>query len=77
MQDTQIIEVDVGNFQEVFELVGTLLTELEPSAAEEIESMHLCQITKELLNCSKFWAFLAKYGNTNVGVVTLHQCAVI
>jgi len=66
-----------NNFKDVAELVKNLLIELEPSAKDEIENAELEQIAQKLLNSSKIWAFLAKYNNENVGVITLHECAAI
>lgn len=71
------IKEATDNYKDVAELVKYLLIELEPSAKKEIESTELESIAQKLLNSSKIWAFLAKYNNENVGVITLHECAAI
>jgi len=76
MHKIEVIEV-TDNFKDVAELVKNLLIELEPSAEGGIESTDLESIAQKLLNSSKIWAFLAKYDNENVGVITLHECAAI
>ena len=77
MQNIKVIEGSDNDFEDVSELVKNLLVELEPSAAAEIESMHLDQIARTLLTSSKIWALLAKHDDTTIGVITLHECAAI
>lgn len=77
MQNIKVIEASENDFEDVSELVSDLLVELEPSAADKIESMRLEQVTRTLLNSSKIWAFLAKLDGTAIGVITLHECAAI
>jgi ribosomal protein S18 acetylase RimI-like enzyme len=77
MLDIEIVKVSNDDFQDVAELVKSLLVELEPSAKEKIENIALNDIAKDLLTKSKIWAFLAKKDNMNIGLVTLHECAAI
>ena len=76
MNNIVVIEV-TDNFKDVAKLVKDLLIELEPSARDEIENTRLDLVTKNLLDSSKIWAFLAKSNNESVGVITLHECAAI
>ena len=77
MKNIKVIEATDNDFYDVSELVTNLLVELEPSAEAEIESMDLDRIARTLLTSSKIWAFLAKYDEKTIGVITLHECAAI
>lgn len=77
MQQIKIIEASQNDVENVAELVKSLLLELEPSATEELEGMHLDQIALSLFASSKIWAFLAMHDDTAVAVITLHECAAI
>jgi len=77
MRNIEIVKVSNDDFQDVADLIKSLLVELEPSAKEEIENTALNDIAKDLLTKSKIWAFLAKKDNINIGIVTLHECAAI
>jgi predicted S18 family serine protease len=77
LNNIEVIEALEHNSNDVSELVKSLLLELSPSAKEEIEGSSLENLTKDLLNSSKIWAFLAKKNETFIGVITLHECAAI
>lgn len=72
----KVIEAS-NNYKDVADLVKCLLIELEPSAKEGIEITALELTAKNLLDSSKIWAFLAKYNDKSIGVITLHECASI
>ncbi len=77
MHNITVIEATTLHSSDVSELVQELLIELEPSSKKEIESMKLDSITKKLLENAKILAFIAKSNETNIGVITLHECASI
>ncbi len=77
MENIKIVEASKADYQKVSILVTQLLVELEPEASEEIQKMNLSSITKKLFNSSKIWAFIAKYKERLIGVITLHECAAI
>ena len=77
MQSITVIEASTLHSSDVSELVQELLIELEPSSKEEIKAMKLDSITQNLLENSKIFAFIARCNETNIGVVTLHECASI
>ena len=77
MQDIEIVEASVSDYQDVAELVKNLLVELEPESTEEIMSMKLDETAHTLLASSKIRAFLAKSNGASVGVITLHECAAL
>ena len=77
LNNIEVIEALEHNSKDVSELVKSLLLELAPAAKEEVEGSSLDNLTKDLLNSSKIWAFLAKKNETFIGVITLHECAAI
>ncbi|MBB6519824.1 GNAT family N-acetyltransferase [Pseudoteredinibacter isoporae] len=77
MQDIAVIEADKRHSIEVAGLVSRLLIELEPGAEADIKKLELQALTESLLNSGKIWAFLARSNGSNVGVLTLHECAAI
>ena len=72
-----IIEAGDNESEEVEELVKELLVELEPGNAAAIDNMQLAQIAKSLLSSGKMWAFLVRHNDSNIAVITLHECAAI
>jgi len=70
-----IVEASEADYREVSDLVKQLLIELEPETREEIQEMNLKSISKDLLSSSRILAFLAKYGEINIGILTLHVCS--
>ncbi|MCJ8299425.1 MAG: GNAT family N-acetyltransferase [Pseudomonadales bacterium] len=72
-----IIEAGDNESEEVAELVKELLVELEPGNAAAIDNMQLAQIAKSLLSSGKMWAFLVRHNDSNIAVITLHECAAI
>lgn len=77
MSDIQIMEATAEDAVTVANLVQSLLTELEPEAAEEIVGMPLAQTAQALLATSDIRAFLAWREGQPIGVITLHQCAAL
>ena len=77
MTGVEIIEASPNESGIVSELVFALLRELEPGAEGEISEMDLPSITGELLSRGKIIAFIARSGEENIGVITLHECAAI
>ncbi|MCJ8337161.1 MAG: GNAT family N-acetyltransferase [Pseudomonadales bacterium] len=73
----RITEAGDNEFEEVAELVKELLVELEPGNAAAIDNMQLAQIAKSLLSLGKMWAFFVRHNDSNIAVITLHECAAI
>lgn len=73
----RIIEAGDNESEEVAELVKELLIELEPGNAAAIDNMQLAKIAKSLLSSGKMWAFLVRHNDSNIAVITLHECAAI
>ena len=74
MSEIKITEV-TSNFKDVAELVGNLLTELDPNTKPN--TYELKDIARSLLETNKMWAFIAKFEEQNIGVITMHECAAI
>ena len=70
-----IVEASENDYREVAEFVEYLLIELDPNSRDEILTLNLSSVAKELLASSKIWAFLAKSGEETIGLLTLHECA--
>ncbi|NRA59318.1 MAG: GNAT family N-acetyltransferase [Psychrobium sp.] len=77
MKDILINAASVDDYQAVSALVQKLYHELDPVAAKELDGAAIDLLTKDLLSTQTIWAYIARHGGKNVGVITLHQCAAI